>query len=127
MYETMLANDGVGLAAPQIGILKQIAVVDVGDENGRTEMINPEIISRRGSQTDLEGCLSIPGLYGEVTRPYYIKVKARDRYGKAYIIEAEDFFARAIEHEIDHLHGILFTTKATKFYNEDELERIEEE
>jgi peptide deformylase len=126
MYETMLAADGVGLAAPQIGLLKQIAVVDVEDEIGRIELINPVIISARGSQTNLEGCLSIPGIYGDVKRAFYVKVKARDRYGKAFILEAEDYLAQAIQHEIDHLKGILFTTKANKMYTEEELEGLDE-
>ncbi|MCU9612159.1 peptide deformylase [Caldibacillus lycopersici] len=125
MYETMIKHDGVGLAAPQIGILEQIAVVDIGDESGRIELINPEIITKRGKQTDIEGCLSIPKLYGDVTRAYYVKVKARNRQGKAFILEAEDYLARAIQHEIDHLHGILFTTKVEKIYTLEELEELD--
>lgn len=126
MYETMLAADGVGLAAPQIGILKQIAVVDVEDEIGRIELINPVIITERGSQNNIEGCLSIPGIYGDVKRAFYVKVKARNRYGKAFILEAEDYLAQAIQHEIDHLKGILFTAKADKMYTEEELEGLDE-
>lgn len=124
MYETMQEYNGVGLAAPQIGILKQIAIIDIGDETGKHELINPEIITKRGKQTDMEGCLSIPNLYGDVIRPLSMRIKARNRYGKAFILDANGFLARAIEHEIDHLHGILFPTKAIKLYSEDELERL---
>jgi peptide deformylase len=127
MYDTMIEYDGVGLAAPQIGVNKQIAIVDIDDENGTIELINPEILKTSGEQTGPEGCLSFPGLYGEVTRPYFVKVKAQDRKGKTFIIEAEDFLARAIQHEIDHLHGILFTSKVTRYLEEDELEGLEAE
>lgn len=125
MYDTMIEFDGVGLAAPQIGVDEQIAVVDIGDERGTIELINPEILEATGEQTGIEGCLSFPGLYGEVTRPYYVKVKAQDRKGKFFTIEAEDYLARAIQHEIDHLHGVLFTSKVSKYISEKELEEVE--
>lgn len=125
MYDTMIEFDGVGLAAPQIGVDEQIAVVDIGDESGTIELINPEILKTSGSQTGVEGCLSFPGLYGEVTRPYYVKVKAQDRKGNTFIIEAEDYLARAIQHEIDHLHGVLFTSKVSKYIDEKDLEEAE--
>ncbi len=125
MYDTMIEFDGVGLAAPQIGVDEQIAVVDIGDERGTIELINPEILETTGEQTGIEGCLSFPGLYGEVTRPYYVKVKAQDRKGKFFTIEAEDYLARAIQHEIDHLHGVLFTSKVSKYISEKELEEVE--
>lgn len=121
MYETMIEFDGVGLAAPQIGIKKQIAVVDIDDNIGTIELINPVILGADGEQTGVEGCLSFPGLYGEVTRPYNVKVKAQNRKGKFFIIEADDFLARAIQHEIDHLYGILFTSKVSRYIEEDEL------
>ncbi|PWW27426.1 peptide deformylase [Cytobacillus oceanisediminis] len=127
MYDTMIEFDGVGLAAPQIGLGKQIAIVDIDDEFGTIEMINPEVLETDGNQTGPEGCLSFPGLYGEVTRPDYVKIKAQDRKGKFYTLEAEDFLARAILHEIDHLHGVLFTSKVTKYLNEEELEGLEAE
>lgn len=122
MYDTMIANDGVGLAAPQIGIDQQIAVVDIGDKQGTIELINPVILEQSGSAIDIEGCLSFPGLYGDVKRATYVKIKAQNRQGKSFIIEARDFMARACLHEIDHLHGILFTTKVLKYYSEEELE-----
>ena len=126
MYDTMIEFDGVGLAAPQIGIDEQIAIVDIDDGSGTIELINPEILETKGEQTDVEGCLSFPGLYGEVTRPFYVKVRAMNRKGKMYMIEAEDFLARAIQHEIDHLHGILFTSKVSKYVKEEEIHEVEE-
>lgn len=126
MYDTMIEFDGVGLAAPQIGIDKQIAIVDIDDGSGMIELINPEILETRGEQTDVEGCLSFPGIYGEVTRPDYVKVKALDRKGKPQMIEAEGYLARAIQHEIDHLHGVLFTSKVSRYIKEEELQEVEE-
>ncbi|PLR84160.1 peptide deformylase [Bacillus canaveralius] len=127
MYETMIEFDGVGLAAPQVGLNKQIAIVDLDDEEGTIELINPEIVKVAGEQIGPEGCLSFPGLFGEVARPFFVKVKAFDRKGKQYTIEADDFLARALLHEIDHLHGILFTSKITKVLSEDELEGVGDE
>ncbi|MCS0787276.1 peptide deformylase [Cytobacillus pseudoceanisediminis] len=127
MYDTMIEFDGVGLAAPQIGLSRQIAIVDIDDEFGTIEIINPEILETNGEQTGPEGCLSFPGLYGEVTRPEYVKIKAQDRKGKYFTLEAEDFLARAILHEIDHLHGVLFTSKVIRYLNEEELEGLEAE
>lgn len=127
MYDTMIEFDGVGLAAPQIGIGKRIAIVDIDDDMGTIELINPVLMEADGEQVGPEGCLSFPGVYGEVNRPFSIKVKAQDRKGKAYYIEAEDFLARAILHEMDHLDGVLFTTKITRYLEEDELEGVESE
>lgn len=106
MAQTMYAADGVGLAAPQIGILRRYCIVDVGD--GLIELINPVLISSEGEQTDSEGCLSIPGKSAEVTRPMNIKVRAQDRFGKNFTVEATELKARAILHEMDHLDGILY-------------------
>jgi peptide deformylase len=111
MRDTMYANKGVGLAAPQIGVSKRVIVVDVGQ--GLVELINPEIIDVDGMQTDAEGCLSIPGMVGDVTRAAWVKVRGLDRKGNEIELEAEGFFARALQHEIDHLDGILFIDKAT--------------
>ncbi|ERI92854.1 peptide deformylase [Clostridiales bacterium oral taxon 876 str. F0540] len=109
MIETMYSADGVGLAAPQVGILKRIAVVDVGD--GPLVVINPEIIETEGSYEDEEGCLSIPGEQGKVIRPERIKVKALNEKGEEVIIEGEGLLCRALCHEIDHLDGVLFIDK----------------
>jgi len=121
MYETMIEFDGVGLAAPQIGVSERIAIVDIDDESGTIEMINPRIIETSGDQIGPEGCLSFPGLYGEVSRPYYVKIEAYNRKGKKFTLEAEAFLARAIQHEMDHLDGILFTSKVSRYLEEDEL------
>ncbi|MBN3555167.1 peptide deformylase [Fictibacillus nanhaiensis] len=122
MFETMYEAEGVGLAAPQIGIAEQIAVVDIGDDTGQLVLINPVIKKASGSQIGPEGCLSFPGLFGEVERPFNVTVTAQDVDGKAFTIEANDFLARAIQHEIDHLHGILFTSKVIEYYETEELE-----
>lgn len=122
MYDTMLAADGVGLAAPQIGIAQQIAIVDIGDRHGRIELINPVIVEQSGEQIGPEGCLSFPGLFGEVKRAQYVKVRAQNRRGRPFEIEATGFLARALQHEIDHLHGILFTSKVIRYYEEGEFE-----
>lgn len=110
MAETMYAAPGVGLAAPQIGINKRLVVVDVGD--GLVELVNPEIVERAGAALDWEGCLSVPGLIGEVERAQRVRVKALDSEGRPLWIDAEDFFARALQHEIDHLDGVLFLDRA---------------
>lgn len=124
MYETMIEFDGVGLAAPQIGQPVRVAIVDVDDDNGTIEMVNPRILSVSGEQTGTEGCLSFPGLYGEVTRPNTVIIDAFDRKGRKYTLEAEGFLARAIQHEIDHLDGILFTSKVSRYLEEEEIEGV---
>ena len=106
MLETMYEYNGVGLAAPQIGILKRAVVVDIGEDGpGPLKLINPVILERSGEQDGPEGCLSCPGMWGMVKRSYYVKVKALTPEGDEIIIEAEDFLARALQHEIDHLSG----------------------
>jgi peptide deformylase len=127
MYDTMIEYDGVGLAAPQIGLDARVAIVDIDDESGTIEMINPVILETSGEQTGPEGCLSFPGLFGEVSRPNFVKIEAFDRKGRKFALEAEGFLARAIQHEIDHLDGILFTTKVTRYLEEDELKGVEAE
>lgn len=112
MAETMYDADGVGLAAPQVGILRRYCVIDVG--NGIVELINPVIDEASGEQDGDEGCLSIPGRYEPVVRPMKVKVHAQDRNGNNITIEAEELFARAICHELDHLDGVLFIDKSHK-------------
>ena len=107
MFDTMYEHNGVGLAASQVGILKQIVVIDVEDGN-QYALINPEIIEQSGTQTDREGCLSVPGKHGMVTRPNYVKVRALDEDMNEYELEGEEMLARAICHECDHLHGGLY-------------------
>ncbi len=120
LFDTMYEATGVGLAAPQVGILKRIAVVDVGD--GPIVLINPEIIERDGEQTGEEGCLSVPGKYGIVTRPNYVKVKTLTENMEEVVIEGEELLARALCHEIEHLDGKLYVELA-----EDGLHDVEDE
>lgn len=110
MADTMYAADGVGLAAPQIGVLRNLVVIDVGE--GLIELINPEILETSGEQTGSEGCLSVPGKVGEVTRPMNVSVKAQNREGKWLRYEGSGLFARCVCHEVDHLSGKLFVSKA---------------
>ncbi len=113
LIDTMYDAEGVGLAAPQVGILKRIAVIDAGEEyqDGPLVLINPEIIETAGEQTDYEGCLSVPGKVGEVTRPNYAKVKAYDAEMNEYTVEGEGLLARALLHEIEHLDGMMYVEK----------------
>ena len=107
MIETMYDADGVGLAAPQVGVLRRIAVIDVGE--GPIVLVNPEVIEADGEQTGQEGCLSVPGKVGIVTRPNHVKVKAYNEKMEEFEIEGEELLARALVHEIDHLDGHVYT------------------
>lgn len=109
MAETMYDANGVGLAAPQVGVLRKVVVIDIGE--GIVELINPVILETNGEQTGEEGCLSLPGKIAEVTRPNYCKVKALNRNGQEIIVEGKELMARALFHEIDHLNGELFIDK----------------
>lgn len=126
MYETMLAHDGVGIAAPQIGKNLQIAVVEV-DENDRFDLINPQIIASKGKTIFVEGCLSIPHVFGTVERSEEITVRYFDREGDEMEVTAYGYLARAIQHEIDHLNGILFTDKVIEWIPEEALANYYEE
>ncbi|BED92198.1 MAG: peptide deformylase [Candidatus Improbicoccus pseudotrichonymphae] len=106
MKETLISAKGVGLAAPQIGLLKRVAIVLINDD--LTEMINPEILEKKGNRVSNEGCLSCPGFFGATVRPKSIKVRAQDRNGNSFVFSCKDFKAQAVCHEIDHLDGILF-------------------
>ena len=125
MKETMYKAEGVGLAAPQVGILKRIAVVDVGE--GPMILINPEIIETAGEQTGDEGCLSLPGKAGKVTRPNYVKVKAYDENMNEVIYEGEELLARAFCHEIEHLDGHMYTEKVEGELHDSVFEEVEAE
>lgn len=116
MIETLHDADGAGLAAPQIGVLRRVCIVDIGDEDGVIELINPVIVQSSGHQRTGEGCLSCPGKYGITDRPKKVTVRAFDRNGKPFEISGEDLKAKAFCHEIDHLDGILFLTKVIEFY-----------
>lgn len=119
MAETLEEANGVGLAAPQVGILRRVVIVDVGDEI--VELINPSLLETHGEQEGAEGCLSVPGKYGLVKRPYYAKVKAQDRYGEWFEVEGEELIARCFCHELDHLDGIVYTEVMERFLTEEEL------
>lgn len=120
MRETLIDSNGVGLAAPQVGILRRVVLVDTGDEI--LELVNPELLETDGEQEGAEGCLSVPGKYGLVKRPYWAKVRAQDRNGNVYEVEGEELIARCFCHEIDHLDGILYTQVMERFLTENELE-----
>lgn len=111
MIETMHAQDGVGLAAPQVGILKRVVVIDLYDDNGPYVLINPEIIKEKGEQEVDEGCLSFPNKFARIIRPAEVTVKAWDIDGKEYKLKGKGLLAQAISHEVDHLNGILFVDK----------------
>lgn len=112
MLETMYAAEGVGLAGPQVGVLKRVCVVDIG--SGPIELINPVILEKKGEQQESEGCLSLPGRYDVTSRPMWVKVRAQDRFGKTFTVTGEGLLARAFCHEIDHLDGILFIDRLAK-------------
>ena len=123
MRETLIDSQGVGLAAPQIGILRRVVLV-INSEDEILELINPEIVFTEGEQTGFEGCLSVPGLYGEVTRPYRVRVKAQDRNGNFFEVEDVELTARCFCHECEQLDGHLFTEHTDRLYTVDELEEL---
>lgn len=122
LYDTMVEHDGVGIAAPQVNVGLRVAIVELGEDI--LEMINPIVIETRGEAEDVEGCLSFPDLFGLVKRPTYVKIEASDREGRIYELEAEDFEARCILHEIDHLDGVLFDSKITRVLTQEELDEM---
>ena len=143
MRETLIEANGLGLAAPQVGVLRRVALIvdtgigveETGDEDTELsedervellkrqiiELVNPEIIKQDGEQSGSEGCLSVPGVYGLVTRPETVLIKAQDRYGKSFEMEANELTARAVCHEVDHLEGVIFTSRVERFLSEEEL------
>ena len=124
MVETMLDANGVGLAAPQVGILRRVVVVDTGE--GILELVNPTLIATDGEQIGAEGCLSVPGKYGLVKRPYYAKVRAQDRDGEWFEAEGEELIGRCFCHELDHLDGIVYTEVMERYLTDEELQFDEE-
>jgi len=126
MYDTLISYNGVGIAAVQVGILRRVIVIDMADMETPLELINPEIVTVKGRQRELEGCLSVPGEWGYVNRPEYIKVKYLNRYGKPQTVEATELLAIALCHEIDHLNGVIFSSIADEMLDheptEEELE-----
>ena len=126
LKETLAQANGVGLAAPQVGILRRAVVVVDGEEN-MIELVNPTIIRADGEQTGMEGCLSVPGQYGIVTRPMSVTVRAQDRYGETFEVSGEGLTARCFCHELEHLDGHLYVERAQKIYTAEELEAMEAE
>ena len=125
MKETLEEANGVGLAAPQVGILRRVVIVDTGEEV--LELVNPELLETDGEQEGPEGCLSVPGKYGLVKRPYYARVRAQDRNGNWFEAEGEELIGRCFCHEIDDLDGILYTQVMDRFLTEEELQYDEED
>ena len=125
MHETLEESGGVGLAAPQIGILRRIVLVDNGEEV--LELVNPTLLETDGEQVGPEGCLSVPGKYGLVKRPFYAKVRAQDRFGNWYEADGEELTARCFCHELDHLDGIIYTEVMERYLTDEELGYDEEE
>ena len=126
MRETLIHSGGVGLAAPQVGILRRVVVV-MNEEEHIHELVNPVIVSTSGEQTDLEGCLSLPGRYGVVTRPMVVRVRAQDRNGNWFEVEDQGLTARCFSHELDHLDGHLFDELCDGTYTLEELDAMEQE
>ena len=125
MHETLAESGGVGLAAPQVGILRRVVLVDNGEEV--LELVNPTLVQTDGEQEGPEGCLSVPGKYGLVKRPYYAKVRAQDRHGNWFETDGEELTARCFCHELDHLDGILYTQVMERYLTDEELGYDEEE
>ena len=122
LAETLHEANGAGLAAPQVGILRRVVVVDVGD--GLIELVNPEIVAQDGEQDGPEGCLSVPGKWGMVKRPNVVRVRAQDRNGQWFETEGQELTARCFCHELDHLDGHLYTEKVSRFLTEEEIEAM---
>lgn len=125
MKQTVVQANGVGLAAPQVGILRRAVVVDLGDEI--IELVNPRILESSGEQDGLEGCLSVPGKFGLVKRPRWVKLEAQDRHGDWYEYEGEDLIARCFCHELEHLDGHLYTERAYRMLTQEEYEQMVEQ
>ena len=123
MRETLTDAEGLGLAAPQIGILRRVVIV-INEKDEMLELVNPEIIDQSGEQEGLEGCLSVPGYYGEVKRPAWVKVRAQDRNGNFFEVEGTEMTARCFCHELAHLEGQLYTEIATRMYTVEELDEM---
>jgi len=124
MLETLEEAQGAGLAAPQVGVLRRVCLVIDEESDEYIELINPEIIATEGEQTGLEGCLSVPGKWGIVTRPAYVRVRAQDRYGDWFEVEGEELSARCFCHEIEHLDGHLYVEHIDHFLTEEELQEL---
>ncbi len=124
MIDTLRDSGGVGLAAPQVGVLRRVVVIEIDPEQGVIELVNPEIVESSGKQVGLEGCLSLPGKWGIASRPYRVKVKAQNRKGEEFTVSGEALLARAFCHELDHLEGVLYDTKVERMLFPEEIEKL---
>ena len=125
MRDTLIESNGVGLAAPQVGVLRRVVLVmDTNNDDEIIELINPEIIEFDGEQEGPEGCLSVPGVWGIVKRPYWVKVKAQDRNGEWFEVEGDGLTGRCFCHEIDHLSGVLFDMRAERLLTPEEIQAM---
>lgn len=121
MYDTMKAAEGAGIAAPQVGIRRRVVVIDTGE--GRIDLVNPEFVLKEGEQECIEGCLSFPGQWAQTKRPQHVKVRAQRRDGSVFELDAADFLAQACCHELDHLDGVVFLSRAERMLKPEELEK----
>ena len=126
MKETLADADGAGLAAPQVGVMRRVCIV-IGNDGEMIELVNPEIIAQKGEQNGLEGCLSVPGMWGYVKRPEWVRVRAYDRNGKEFEVEGTGMTARCFCHELAHLDGHLYTELTDRLYTTEELDELEEQ
>lgn len=126
MKETLAEAQGAGLAAPQVGVLRRAVIIADGEDEVM-ELINPEILEQSGEQTGPEGCLSVPGKWGMVTRPNFVRIRAQDRYGEWFEVDGEDLLARCFCHEVEHLDGHLYVEHIDRFMTEEELEAYYQE
>ena len=122
MYETMYHGNGVGLAAPQVGVLRRVVIINIPEQEIELELVNPEIIEQSGTQEEVEGCLSCPNQWGVTQRPMFVTVKAFDRNGNEFTVNGEALLARCLCHELDHLDGILFKEKTIRMLKPSEME-----
>lgn len=122
MKETLAQANGVGLAAPQVGVLRRVVVINIPEENVELELVNPEIIQQSGNQEEVEGCLSCPNEWGITKRPMFVTVKAFDRNGKEFTVKGEGLVARCFCHELDHLDGVLFKERTIKMIDPSEID-----
>lgn len=122
MKETLAQANGVGLAAPQVGVLRRVVIINIPEEDVELELINPEIIQQSGSQEEVEGCLSCPNQWGITKRPMFVKVKAFDRNGKEFTVKGEGLVARCFCHELDHLDGVIFKERTIKMIDPSEMD-----
>lgn len=127
MRDTLTQAQGIGLAGPQVGVLRRVVIIDRGEEEGILELVNPEILEQSGEKSAPEGCLSVPGKWGMVSRPTSVRVRAQDRFGNWFESEGDDLIARCFCHEIEHLEGRLYVEHIDHFLSEEELETYYEQ